>query len=396
MIAAIRRLPRTVWLLGLISLVNDSASDMIYPLVPLYLTSVLMAGPKALGLIEGIAEAVSSLLKLVAGVMADRTRKMKYWVIAGYGLAGLARPLIAFASSWFGVLACRVADRVGKGLRTAPRDALLVHSVAADQRGLAFGFHRAMDNLGAVIGLLLAAALLALGMPLRQVLFAAIVPALIVIWLSLAIPDPETPVQAKAAPFSWNLREFPPQFRRYLIVLGLFMLGNSSNMFLLLRAKQLGLSDAQVPLLWALVSLVAAVFSTPPLGAVGSARSTYAGIVGGYGDLALIFYLLFGLDARGAVVVVANALPATDCSSPLTEGAEKAPAAVCRSREPNPAPPLAGTTSSPDCSCFPHRSCSAGCGQCCRRSRRSHSARAAPCSPHSCCVFWVGSIEPNP
>ena len=293
MIAAIRRLPRTVWLLGLISLVNDSASDMIYPLVPLYLTSVLMAGPKALGLIEGIAEAASSLLKLVAGVMADRTRKVKYWVIAGYGLAGLARPLIAFASSWFGVLACRVADRVGKGLRTAPRDALLVHSVAGDQRGLAFGFHRAMDNLGAVIGPLLAAALLALGMPLRQVLFAAIVPALIVIWLSLAIPDPETPVQAKAAPFSWNLREFPPQFRRYLIVLGLFMLGNSSNMFLLLRARQLGLSDAQVPLLWALVSLVAAVFSTP-LSALSDRLDRRTLIVGGWAIYA-IFYLLFGL-----------------------------------------------------------------------------------------------------
>ena len=293
MIAAIRRLPRTVWLLGLISLVNDSASDMIYPLVPLYLTSVLMAGPKALGLIEGIAEAASSLLKLVAGVMADRTRKVKYWVIAGYGLAGLARPLIAFASSWFGVLACRVADRVGKGLRTAPRDALLVHSVAADQRGLAFGFHRAMDNLGAVIGPLMAAALLALGIPLRQVLFAAIVPALIVIWLSLAIPDPETPPQANAAPFSWNLREFPPQFRRYLIVLSLFMLGNSSNMFLLLRAKQLGLSDAQVPLLWALVSLVAAVFSTP-LSALSDRLDRRTLIVGGWAIYA-IFYLLFGL-----------------------------------------------------------------------------------------------------
>src|SRR5450755_260925 len=119
MIAAIRSLPRTVWLLALISLVNDSASEMIYPLVPLYLTSVLMAGPKTLGLIEGIAEAAGSLLKLVTGVLADRTHKVKYWVIAGYGIAGLARPLIAFASSWLGVLACRFADRVGKGLRTA-------------------------------------------------------------------------------------------------------------------------------------------------------------------------------------------------------------------------------------------------------------------------------------
>src|SRR5436305_395506 len=129
MIAAIRNLPRTVWLLGLISLVNDSASDMIYPLVPLYLTSVLMAGPKALGLIEGIAEGTASLVKLAAGVMADRMRRSKWFVITGYGLAGFARPLIAITTSWLGVLACRFADRVGKGLRTAPRDALLTHAV---------------------------------------------------------------------------------------------------------------------------------------------------------------------------------------------------------------------------------------------------------------------------
>ncbi|TLY52972.1 MAG: MFS transporter [Gammaproteobacteria bacterium] len=293
MIAAIRQLPRTVWLLGLISLVNDSASEMIYPLVPLYLTSVLMAGPKALGLIEGIAEAASSLLKLAAGVLADRTRAVRGWVIAGYGIAGLARPLIAFATSWFGVLACRFADRVGKGLRSAPRDALLTMSVDANRRGLAFGFHRAMDNLGAVVGPLLAAALLALGMPLRQVLFAAVVPALIVIALTLAVPEPEHTPDAKPVPFTWNLREFPPAFRRYLIVLALFMLGNSSNMFLLLRAKQIGMSDAAVPLVWALVSLVAAVLSTP-LSALSDRIDRRKLIVGGWSVYAVL-YLIFGL-----------------------------------------------------------------------------------------------------
>ncbi|MDR3389738.1 MAG: MFS transporter [Rudaea sp.] len=293
MIAAIRNLPRTVWLLGLISLVNDSASDMIYPLVPLYLTSVLMAGPKALGLIEGIAETAGSLLKLVTGVLADRTHKVKYWVVAGYGIAGLARPLIAFATSSFGVLVCRVADRVGKGLRTAPRDALLALSVAPNQRGLAFGFHRAMDNFGAVIGPLAASALLASGMSLRHVLLCAIVPAIGVMWLALAIREPEREPVAKPVPFSWNLREFPPQFRRYLVVLGLFMLGNSSNMFLLLRAKQLGLSDADVPLLWALVSLVAAVLSTP-LSALSDRIERRSLIIGGWSVYAFL-YCLFGL-----------------------------------------------------------------------------------------------------
>jgi MFS family permease len=293
MIAAIRNLPRTVWLLGLISLVNDSASDMIYPLVPLYLSSVLMAGPKTLGLIEGIAEGAGSLLKLVAGVFADRTHKIKYWIVGGYGVAGLARPLIAFATSWLGVLACRFADRVGKGLRSAPRDALLSQSVAADQRGLAFGFHRAMDNLGAVIGPLVAAGLLTLGMPLRQVLLCAFVPAVLVVWLALAVKEPEREPVLKPVPFSWNLREFPPEFRRYLIVLGLFMLGNSSNMFLLLRAKQLGMSDASIPLVWALVSLVAAVLSTP-LSALSDRIDRRRLIIGGWSVYAFL-YLLFGL-----------------------------------------------------------------------------------------------------
>jgi MFS family permease len=293
MIKALRSLPRTVWLLGVISLVNDAASDMIYPLVPLYLTSVLMAGPKALGLIEGIAEAVSSLLKLLAGVLADRTQKIKYWVIAGYGIAGAARPLLAFATSWTGVLICRFADRVGKGLRTAPRDALLTLSVKAEQRGLAFGFHRAMDNFGAVVGPLIAAALLALGMPLKQVLLCAFVPAIIVLWLAFAVPEPEHKAEAKAQPFTWNLREFPKAFKRYLVVLGLFMLGNSSNMFLLLRAKELGLGEAQVPLLWALVSLVASILSTP-LSALSDRIERRTMIVAGWSIYAAL-YLLFGL-----------------------------------------------------------------------------------------------------
>jgi len=292
-IAALRSLPRTVWLLGLISLVNDSASDMIYPLVPLYLSSVLMAGPKALGLIEGIAESAGSVLKLVAGVLADRTHKVKYWIVAGYGIAGLARPLIAFASSWPMVLLCRFADRVGKGLRTAPRDALLNLSVDESKRGLAFGFHRAMDNLGAVVGPLLAAALLALGMPLHYVLMSAAVPAIAVIALSLTVREPERPVAIKPAAFSWKLREFPPAFRRYLVVLALFMLGNSSNMFLLLRAKELGLSDAEVPMLWALVSFIAAVLSTP-LSALSDRVGRRRLIVGGWSVYAIL-YLAFGL-----------------------------------------------------------------------------------------------------
>ena len=294
MIAAIRKLPRTVWLLGLISLTNDAASDMIYPLVPLYRASVLMAGPKALGIIEGIAEAVSSLLKLFAGVLADRTRHVKYWVWTGYGIAGFARPLLGITASWLGVLACRFADRIGKGLRSAPRDAMLAQSVDASERGLAFGFHRAMDNFGAVIGPLVAAAMLAAGMSLRHVFLWAIVPGVVVIALALFLKDaPQEPAQ-KPASFSWTLRDFPPAFRRYLIVLALFTLGNSSNMFLLLRARDLGLPQAQVPILWALTSLVAALLSTP-LASLSDRLGRTRLIVSGWIVYA-IFYLILGMQ----------------------------------------------------------------------------------------------------
>jgi MFS family permease len=262
-IRALAGLPRAVWLFALISLVNDTASEMIYPLVPLYLATVLMAGPRALGLIEGVAEAVGSLLKLFVGVVSDRTRRMKVWVVAGYSLAGIARPLLAFATSWFGVLACRFADRLGKGLRAAPRDALLSLSVAPEQRGLAFGFHRAMDNLGAVIGPLVAAGLLALGVPLRDVFLFAIIPAVVVVVLTLMIREPPHAAPHAARKFEWSMVGLPRPLRRYLVVLGLFTLGNSSNMFLLLRAKELGLTQAQVPLAWALVAFVAATFGTP-------------------------------------------------------------------------------------------------------------------------------------
>lgn len=177
MFKTILALPRAVWLIGLISLVNDSASEMLYPLMPLYLASVLMAGPKALGIIEGIAEATSSIFKLISGVIVDRTKKAKPWIVLGYTLAGIGRPLIAIANSWLWVLAIRFTDRMGKGLRSSPRDAFLAETVLEHQRGVTFGLHRSMDNAGAVIGPLLAAAFLSMGVPLKDIFLWAIVPA---------------------------------------------------------------------------------------------------------------------------------------------------------------------------------------------------------------------------
>lgn len=321
LIAALRALPRSVWLLGFISLMNDASSEMIYPLLPLFISGVLGAGPRVLGLIEGLAEATSSLLKLVSGVWSDRMKRAKPFVVAGYGVGGLARALIAAATGWWFVLLCRLADRIGKGLRSSPRDAMLGRSVDATRRGLAFGFHRAMDNAGAVLGPLVAAALLGMGMELRTVFWCAAVPAVVVFIATLQLREPEAETLVQSPRFNWHLREFPPVFRRYLLILGLFMLGNSSNLFLLMRVRELGLPQAQVPLLWATMSGVAAVFLTP-LSALSDRFGRKRLIVCGWLAYAAIYLLLGwnGLKPWGVwAMFVAYGLFIA-----ATEGAEKA------------------------------------------------------------------------
>ncbi len=296
---AMLALPRTVWLIGLISLVNDSSSEMLYPLIPLYLSSVLMAGPRAMGIIEGIAEATAALLKLFSGVVVDRVKRAKPWIVFGYGLAGVGRPLIAFVTGWPTLLMLRFVDRVGKGLRSSPRDAMLAASVDPAHRGLAFGLHRAMDNAGAVMGPLIASALLVAGMPLREIFLWSVIPAVICLSLALALREPKAVKPATPPAFDWRMGDMPPAFRRYLVVVALFTLGNSSNMFLLLRARELGISPAQVPLLWAAVSLVATVFSTP-LSALSDRLGRTRVLVGGYAAYS-IFYAAFGLLTSGGL-----------------------------------------------------------------------------------------------
>ena len=316
-------LPRTVWMLGVISLVNDGASDLIYPLLPLYLTSVLMAGPRALGLIEGIAEATASLLKLVSGVWSDRSGRTRGWIVSGYGLAGLARPLIALATSWPAVLVLRFADRLGKGLRSSPRDALLASAVSADQRGLAFGLHRAMDNGGAVLGPLVASVLLALHLSLRQIIAWSLLPGLLCTGLALMLREPpRAPRDQSAKPrIRWQLSALPAPLRRYLLVVGLFTLGNASNVFLLLRARQLGVSEAQTPLLWALLSGVAMLGSAPLAGwsdRIGRRRL----LVAGYASYAVLYGVMGRLQSGGWPLVLLFAGYGLFLSA--TEGVEKA------------------------------------------------------------------------
>ncbi len=310
-------LPATVWLLGAVSFVNDSAGELVYAVLPLFVAT--MAGPAVLGLLEGVAEASGSLFKLFSGVVSDRMGSTKGWVRGGYGIAALSRPLLGLAGSWPAILALRFADRLGKGLRTSPRDALLASSVDPSKRGLAFGLHRSMDNAGAVAGPLAAAFLLSRHMGLREVLLFSALPGLLVMLFALFVREPEK-TTPKIRNFDWKLGNFPLEFRRYLLVLALFTLGNSSNMFLLLRAKELGVEEAQVPLLWALTSLVAALFSTP-FSALSDRLGRKTLILAGWAIYG-IFYLAIGLNGKVADLWLLFAFYGFFLAA--TEGVEKA------------------------------------------------------------------------
>ncbi len=265
---------------------------MIYPLLPLFIVGTLGAGPAVLGLIEGVAETTSSLIKLLGGWLSDRFHRRKPLVVGGYGAAAIARPLIAAATAPWHVLAIRFADRVGKGVRTAPRDALLAESVPAARRGTAFGVHRAADHAGAVIGPLLASAFLLLYPGQLRPLFAvALVPGLIAVgiavWKVREVSD-VTADHAAPSPAPAPAPAPAPGFSRFLFVLVIFTLGNASDAFLLLRAQQLGVATALIPLLWAALHVSKMAFNV-----VGGALSDRIGarpvIIGGWCVYALVY-----------------------------------------------------------------------------------------------------------
>jgi MFS family permease len=248
-----RRLPLAVVLLGFTSLFTDVGTEMIFPLLPVFLSEVLKAGPAYIGLVEGAADTVASLLKLASGVVADRVPRRKPLVLFGYGLSSAARPFVALATQPWHVLAVRVTDRVGKGIRGSPRDAL-VADAAGDRAGRAFGYEAAMDNLGAVVGPLLATALVAARVPLREVFAIAVVPGAMATALVLAVREPAR-VSLPARPLGPPpTRVLTPMLTSYLVILALFSLGNSSDGFLLLRARSAGLTTAEIPILWAVLN----------------------------------------------------------------------------------------------------------------------------------------------
>ena len=249
-------LPRTVVVLGFVSLLNDAASEMITPLLPIFLTATLGAGPAIVGLVEGLAEATSSVLKLIAGRLADRGVPAKRLVLGGYGLANVARPLIGLATGWTAVLLLRFLDRVGKGLRSAPRDALIAGAVDVADRGRAFGFHRSMDHFGAVIGPLLAFALLSMQADLKHVFVASIVPGvLVMLLLWLGLPD-DGPKAAVPAPPRLEWRALHGRLRAMIVAAGVLALASVPEAFVVLWAHDRGLAVAWVPLVWAAASVV--------------------------------------------------------------------------------------------------------------------------------------------
>jgi MFS family permease len=261
---AVTRLDRGVVTLGWVSFLSDVASDMIYPLLPDFLTRTLGAGPATLGLIEGVAESTASFAKVVSGRWSDRIRHRKRFVVLGYLLAAVVRPLVGLAQSWGQVLAIRFTDRVGKGVRTPPRDALLADLAPPESRGRAFGLQRAMDNAGAFLGPLLAALLLKFVIPEERTVFLlAVVPGLAAVAL-LLWRVPERPRQAPADPGAAVSAERLPS--GLWIAIGIFVvfaLANSTDAFLLLRARQEGVPLWQIPVLWAFFQGVKAAAGTP-------------------------------------------------------------------------------------------------------------------------------------
>jgi MFS family permease len=255
-------LPAQVKRLGLVSFLNDFASEMVVPLLPAFVTTVLGLGPQILGVMEGIAESTASLLKYFAGWWSDKIARRKPLAVFGYALANLVRPLTAVAGAGWHLVAIRFADRVGKGMRTAPRDALLAQSAAADQRGRAFGFHRAMDHAGALVGPLVALVLMGVfDLKLPVVFLLSAVPGFFAILSSGFMVQEPRPPPSKQQPVECETDD-RRSFSVFVAASVLFTLGNSSDIFLVLRAHELGLPVVFAPVVWVVLHFAKAVTAT--------------------------------------------------------------------------------------------------------------------------------------
>jgi MFS family permease len=256
-------LSRNTFLLAFASLFADISTEMLYPVLPIFLTQTLKASGSVVGFVEGIAEATQNIVQGFSGWLSDKLQRRKPIAVAGYVLAAIAKPLIGLATAWPGVLGGRFLDRLGAGARTAPRDALIAASVDERDRGKAFGLEGIGDNAGAFLGPLLAVALLfTLGLDIRWIFYLAIIPGLLAVLMILLVEERPTPVTAKAK-IDLSLRQFPKAYWKYLLATALFGIGNSSNSFLILQTRGLGASLETTILIYAAFNLVAALISYP-------------------------------------------------------------------------------------------------------------------------------------
>jgi MFS family permease len=322
-----QRLKPQVILLGLAALLNDSASEMIYPLLPVFLTTTLGASPAVLGLIEGAADGLSSILKYFAGAWSDRLGRRKPLIVSGYALAAASRALIAAAAAWPMVLFARLLDRTGKGARSAPRDAMISDVTPPEQRGRAFGFHRALDHTGAIAGPLLAMLLLqGLGVSLREAIVFAVIPGavgaviLAVFLRETRNAEPETRRAKPETADRSGLVVPRSAFKRAMSAIALFSLSNSSDAFLILQAHAAGVTTAMLPLLWAAHHIIKSLFSTRA-GALSDRVDRRWLLVAGWTSYAILYAAFpFAKTLTSFFVLfVLYAIPFT-----LAEGAERA------------------------------------------------------------------------
>ncbi len=268
---SIKQLPRNVWAVGLTSFFMDVSSEMVLNILPLFLANVLGVKTNIIGLIEGLAEATASILKLFSGWFSDKVGGRKWLAVLGYGLSAVTKPFFYFANTWGLIAGVRWVDRVGKGIRTAPRDALVADSVTKEARGLAFGFHRAMDTAGAMIGILIALLVvwlaqkntLTLSKPTFQtIVLLSLLPAVLAV-ISLAVGAKDVPVHTQRAAPKFSLRGMGRPFTIFLVIVSIFTLGNSSDAFLVLRAQDLGISVMGILIMLAMFNLIYSLVSIP-------------------------------------------------------------------------------------------------------------------------------------
>ena len=289
-----KSIPRTVFQLGLVSLFNDMAKEMIYPVVPLFLAQVLGAGPAAVGWVEGMAESTSSLLKVFSGIGTDRVKKKKPFLIFGFAISTLLRPLVGLASTWPWVLVLRFADRMGKGVRSAPQDALIADVTNDSNRGVSYGFHSAMDDAGQLIGPFIAGGLLLLGLTFRNVILLSIIPGVLA-WITVWTVHEKSsgPLKPKKLTLLQDWNTLGGNFKSLITVLFIFSLGNSADAFLMIRLSQVGVSNWLIALLWGLHGGVR-MFTSPYSGSLSDRWGRKPLIISGWFYYALI-YLGFAL-----------------------------------------------------------------------------------------------------